>query len=421
VSRLASRRLVAAIVLAGLFAGQAAFAVFAEPRLRPPPPTPVNGRLSPFPSVLHTPADAVAPPEVEARSAVLADLDSGAVLFRKSPEIRRPIASLTKVMTALVVLEHAELDDVVVVSREAVFEDGDYGAGSTLGLRAGERITVEDLLFALLLGSANDAADALAIHVSGDRGRFIAAMNRTARRVGMDSTRFFSTNGLDDRGRSTALDLLRLVRAADANPALRGIVETRFHTIRSSRGRERHIQNRNVLLWLYPGTFGTKTGFTAAADFCLIGAAERDGRRLVAIVLGDPDDPFSEAATLLDHGFEGYTQRTVIVQGDDLGTVRIHGGTVPVMAAEDLEALIPTASLEDLVTEITVDTEARFPPAPGERVATATVRVPGLTLGSVPLVVSTVPPPPAVEGPWWARTVLTVGRAMRDAVDSLTS
>jgi D-alanyl-D-alanine carboxypeptidase (penicillin-binding protein 5/6) len=421
VSSLAARRLVAAVVLTGLVVGQAIFAVVAEPRLRPPPPTPVNGRPSPFPSVLHTPADAVAPPELDARSAVLADLDSGAVLFHKGPDIRRPIASLTKLMTALVTLEHAELGDVVVVHRDAVFEDGDYGAGSTVGLRAGERITVEDLLYALLLGSANDAADALAIHVSGDRGRFISAMNRTARGLGMSSTRFFSPHGLDDRGRSTALDLLELVRAADANPDVREILDTRFRTIRSSRGRPRHIQNRNVLLWLYPGAFGTKTGFTAAADFCLVGAAERDGRRLVAIVLGDPDDPFSEAATLLDHGFEGYTQRTVITRGDDLGTVRIRGGTVPVLAGDDLEALVPTASLEDLVTRIAVDPEARFPPAPGEPVATAVVRVPGLTLGSVPLIVSSVPPAPAVEGPWWARTVLTVGRAVRDAVGSFTS
>ncbi len=190
-----------------------------------------------------------------------------------------------------------------------MFHEGDYGSSSTLGLRAGERVSVRNLLYALLLGSANDAADALAIHVSGDRARFVTAMNRRAERLGMGETRFFSATGLDDRGRSTARDLLTLVRAADAEPAFRSIVATRFHEIPAPKGRDRRVQNRNALLWLYPGAVGTKTGFTAGADFCLIATAERDGRRLIAIVLGSPDEPFSAAATLLDHGFEGFTQQ----------------------------------------------------------------------------------------------------------------
>lgn len=417
-SPLTVRRLVATLTLAGLLAGQALFAVVAEPRLRPPPPTPVNGRPSPFPSALHTPEDAVPRPDIQARSAILADLDSGAVLYRKHPDLPRPIASLTKVMTALLTLERASLDDVVTVHRGALFEDDRYGATSTLGLRAGERITVENLLYALLLGSANDAADALAIHVSGDRARFVEAMNRRARSLGMSSTRFFSTNGLDDRGHSTAVDLLKLVEATDENADFRAIVATRFRTIPAPRGRDRRIQNRNALLWLYPGAFGTKTGFTAAADFCLMAAAERDGRRLVAVVLGSPRDPFSDAAALLDHGFEGYTQRTLVTAGDEAGTVHVRGGSVPVVAGADLQALVPTASLDDLVTEITVDPEAAFPPAPGEHVANLTIRARGLTLGRVPLVVSAVPPAAAAEGPWWARTVLTVGRAVGDAIGS---
>ncbi|MGZ8566865.1 MAG: hypothetical protein ACXWXS_07420, partial [Actinomycetota bacterium] len=240
-----------------------------------------------------------------------------------------------------------------------------------------------------------------------------------AERLGMRDTRFFSANGLDDRGRSTARDLLKLVRAADADPAFREIVATRFRVIPAPRGRDRRIQNRNALLWLYPGAVGTKTGFTAGADFCLIATAERHGRRLIAIVLGSPDEPFSAAATLLDHGFEGFTERTLVHAGEDLGTVRVRGGTVPVVAGASLEASVPTADLENLEAVVTVSPAAAFPPAPGETVATYTVKAPGLTIGSVPLLVASVPQPPAVEGPWWVRTAISIGRAFRSAVGSV--
>ncbi len=208
------------------------------------------------------------------------DVDTGAILYREASRTPLPVASLTKVMTALLTLERTDLDDVVRVDPAAVFHRGDYGSSSTLGLRAGERISVRDLLYALLLGSANDAADALAIHISGDRATFVTAMNRRADGLGMADTRFLSANGLDDRGRSTARDLLTLVEAAEADPAFREIVATRFRDIPAPKGRDRRIQNRNALLWLYPGAVGTKTGSTAGAGFCLIATAEREGRRL---------------------------------------------------------------------------------------------------------------------------------------------
>ena len=147
---------------------------------------------------------------------ILADLDDGQVMFAKAPEVRRPIASLTKVMTALLVLQRRELDDVVTVSPDAVFDGDDYGASSTLGLRAGERRTVRELLDALMLQSANDAALALAIDISGSERRFVELMNERARALGMRDTVFLSPNGLDDRGRSTTRDLLALTRAASA-------------------------------------------------------------------------------------------------------------------------------------------------------------------------------------------------------------
>ncbi len=351
---------------------------------------------------------------------MVADLDTGAVLYRKAPEAQRPIASLTKLMTALIVTETTDPQDVVVVDPRAVYGRGDFGASSTLGLRARERITVADLLYGLLLGSANDASDALAIHVDGSVDAFVAHMDRRAASLGMRHTRFYSPSGLDDRGRSTASDLLRLIRAVERRPLLRTIVATRFHRIEGIGGApDRRIQNRNVLLWLYPGADGMKTGFTFGARACLIATATRDGRRLVAVVLGAPDGAFSDAAALLNHGFEGFTREDLVRRGDPLGSMRIRGGTVPVVAGDDLSLLVPTASLEEIERRLVVDPQAVFPPAPGTRVGTLEVVAPGLPLGSVPVVVDVVPPAPGEDGPWWVRTAVTIGRALTEALGGL--
>jgi serine-type D-Ala-D-Ala carboxypeptidase (penicillin-binding protein 5/6) len=419
VSHTLRRRAVAGVLLCVIVGLPAAMA--ATPSVHGPPPTPVppHGSLSPFPQVLRTPADTTNTPTVDARSALLADLDSGRVLFQKNEDEPVPIASLTKIMTALVVLERSKLTDHVRIDPRAVFDRKAYGAATTLGLRAGERVTVEDLLYGLLLGSANDAAIALAIHVAGSEDAFVSLLNRRAARLGMDRTHLDSASGLDDHGHSTPADLLRLVRAAYRQPAFAEFTSTRFHTIDPAKGPKRTVQNRNALLWLYPGAFGTKTGSTAAAGNCLVAAARRDGRRLVAIVLHAPDEAFSDAASLLNYGFEGFTRRTLVRAGAEEGSLRIRGGIVPVVAGRSLNALVPTASLDDVGSVVVGDPTAAFPPAPGERIGTLKLGTPGLPLGSVPLVVSSVPPPPATSGPWWARSFAAVGRAIEAGARAL--
>jgi serine-type D-Ala-D-Ala carboxypeptidase (penicillin-binding protein 5/6) len=411
------RRLAAAAGLVALGVGAAAGAGAAVG----PPPTPVppHGSLSPFPSVLHTPAEATAAPAVSAPVAVLADLSTGKLLDAKGPDITRPIASLTKVMTALLTLEHAGLDDVVTVSPDAVFGKKDYGASSTLGLVAGERITVRDLLYAMLLGSENDAAVALAIDVGGSEARFVEMMNRRARSLGMRHTEFYSSNGLDDRGHSTASDLVLLVRAAMAAPDFAPIVATQVRTIPSPHGPARVIQNRNVMLWLYPGATGVKTGYTAAARSCLIVTATREGRHLVAIVLGAPEDPFSDGAALLDYGFEAFERHRFVADGDDLGGVRVRGGTVTAIAARDVGGLVPTSAIADARRSLRVDPRAAFPVAPGERIGTLRVTLPGVTVGATPLLAGATPPPPPGGGPWWARAAVAVGHAVSQTVRGL--
>jgi D-alanyl-D-alanine carboxypeptidase (penicillin-binding protein 5/6) len=336
---------------------------------------------------------------------MLMDLESGQVLFSESPEQARPVASLTKLMTALVVLEREgdRLDRTIQIHPDAVFHLGDYGGGSTLGLRPGERLSIRGLLTGLLLGSANDAAEALAIEEAGGVSAFVEDMNARAKALGMSRTRFASPHGLDDRGRSSAADLMLLLREASKNPTFRDLVRRRFAIIRSDSARPRRIQNRNVMLWLYPGASGVKTGFTTGAGFCLMATARRDGRELAVVVLGGGDEVFSDAAALLDHGFAAYERRTLIEEGEALGSVRVRGGEVPVVAGERLTALVGVGADDAIERILTPSPDAAYPPPSGSVVGTLRLTTSGELVGRVPVLVADLEPPPEPAGPWWGR------------------
>lgn len=390
--------------------------------LEPPPPTPVpvaggGTSPSPFPSVLRTPPPEAEPPEVRAGAGVLVDLDTGRVLYALNATERRPIASLTKIMTAYLVMTRTRPTEVVTVSETAA---GGRTIGiSNLGLLVGERISVEQLLYALMLQSANDAALALAEHVGGTVEGFVAMMNRAAERLGLSRTSFASPNGLDDSGYSTARDLARLTRAAYRIPGFAGIVGTRAHAIPAPDGEPRVVQNRNALLWLYPGAIGVKTGFTTPAGFCIVATAVRDDERLVVVVLGEPGEPFSDAAALLNFGFTAFERRPLIGSGRSLGTVDIDGRSVEVAAGASLEGLVPAGTT--VRSRVEVDPGVRFPPGRGDVIGLVELSAPGFDLGQVPLVVTDVPPPPPLDdgGSWWSRAAGSVARAGSALVGAL--
>ena len=374
------RRFGAAAVAAALFIGTVGPMALAQEK---PPPTPVPpfGSPSPFPTVLETPKPSTKAPEVSAPSVALADLRTGQVLYRKNAEDRRPIASLTKLMTAVLALQLARPTESVRVDPEAAAQ-----TGSRLGLTAGERIRVEELLYALLLQSSNDAAVALADHVAGSPSRFIKMMNRRADRLGLDDTRFLSATGLDDRGYSTALDLVGLARRAFANARFRDIVGTKFHRVPAPGPGFRRIQNRNVLLWLYRGAIGGKSGYTSAADYCLVAAATRGGRSFIAVVLGAPENAFNDAAALLNYGFAGFRSVQLLRTGQRLGVIRVRDRPVPVSAGADLVRLVPARAVESLVFRLKKTRPLRLPIAAGQVVGTELVVLRGRVLGSVPAV-----------------------------------
>lgn len=388
------------------------------PTPEPPPPTPgPDGSPSPFPTVLLTPPTATEPPEIDAPSAVLMDVRTGQILFARSPDDQRPIASTTKIMTALLVVQGADREETVIVSESAAAQPG-----SAAELLPGEMISVEELLYALLLSSANDAAVALAEHVSGDVAAFVAEMNTEADRLGLARTLFTSPTGLDDAGVSTARNLAQLTRRVYRRPqppgagVIAGVAGTKFHELPPAAGEVRRLQNRNALLWLYPGAVGVKTGMTPGAGFSLVAVAERAGRRLIAVVLGGEDEVFSEAAAVLNFGFDGFEERVLVEEGEVVEEIEAAeeegaGPPVPVLAARSLSRLVPVVDGDRVTRDVRCCGEPGMPYDPGDRAGTLLVRLDGVVIGRVPLVVGEPPPPsPAEAGPpvgsarvdvWW--------------------
>jgi len=420
VTRRSRRHAVGGALLAALLIASPAFVAAASPDVPPPTPVPPHGSPSPFPTVLHTPAPTVHPPDIAAKGAILGDLSTGQVLTSRRPDHPRPIASLTKIMTALLSMERLDPGTVVTVRPEAA--PGQVAGLSELGLVAGERITVHDLLYGLMLASANDAAVALAQEISGTVDAFVSLMNRRAAKLGLEHSRFFSPNGLDDRGYSTPLDLFELTREAYEQPLFAKITRTRFADVSGPNGKPRHLQNRNVLLWLYPGAFGVKTGYTQAAGYCVVAAAEREGVQLVAVVLGEPGEAFSDAAALLDYGFRAFDRKTFVTRGEEFPAITLHGESVPVAARDGLEGLVPAGAAAAAKRQVRLDPAAPFPPATGDAIATVDVTAGGKEIGSVPLVATARPePPPPPPGGWFGRTVGAIHAALSAGVSALLS
>ena len=235
-----------------------------------------------------------AEPVVSARNAILLDADTGDVLWSRNEEREALIASTTKIMTGLIIAKECDLQEVVCVPKEAVGVEG-----SSLYLTEGEELTVEALLYGMMLHSGNDAAVALALHHSGELELFVERMNDRAKMLGMEHTKFQNPHGLDaSEHYSTALDLARLTAYAMENDIFRMVVSAKTFEYEN-----RTFTNHNKMLWRYPGTIGVKTGYTKAAGRILVTCAERNSRRLICVTISAPDD-WNDHCKLFDYGFE---------------------------------------------------------------------------------------------------------------------
>ena len=243
-------------------------------------------------------------PKINSRSAVVYDRKSKKVIWGKKENERRPMASTTKIMTAIVVLENANLDDTVIVSKKAAGT-----GGSRLGLKTGDKITINNLLYGLLLVSGNDAAVALAEHVSGSVEAFAEKMNQKAEEMKLEDTHFIVPHGLDmENHYTTALELAEMTDYAMNNKKFAEIVATKIATI-SINGRTKSLKNTNELLGNLEGVNGVKTGFTNGANRCLVTSVSRNGMNIIAVVLGadTKKDRTRDSVEIIEYAYKNYT------------------------------------------------------------------------------------------------------------------
>ncbi|MDP2158279.1 MAG: D-alanyl-D-alanine carboxypeptidase family protein [Nitrospirota bacterium] len=262
--------------------------------------------------------------EIKARAAVVMEAETGRVLFAKNPELRLFPASTTKLMTALVVLDHMQPDAVVIVSKRAA-----AASATKIGLRQGDTITISALLHAALIRSANDAAIALAEAVAGSEEAFVELMNRKAVSLGLYNTRFINPNGLPGTGQyTTALELAVMMREAVRQPLLKEILTTRVADVSTIEGRTKTITNTNHFLWSDRELMLGKTGYTREAGHCFVGAGDWGSGQLVVALLGEPVRGllWSEAGSLMNLGervINGLEEPVVYLTSLDYDAVKV--------------------------------------------------------------------------------------------------
>jgi len=252
--------------------------------------------------------------ETNAEAAALIDVASGRILFSKAGDKRMRIASTTKIMTAIIAIEHGHLADKVTVSKLAFGKEG-----SSIYLKLGEEMSLSDLLYGLMLRSGNDAATAIAEYVGGSQEGFVYLMNRKAEEIGMTRSHFANPSGLDASDHySTADDMARLAAYALKNPIFREVVKTKSKQVsREGEPWDTVWTNKNKMLSLYPGSDGVKTGFTQLSRRCLVSSATRDGQQLAAVTLNDGSD-WADHSRMLDYGFKNYPLQIAVKKGEPL-------------------------------------------------------------------------------------------------------
>ncbi len=266
-----------------------------------------------------------------AQSAIMIEKNSGRILYSKSADLKMPIASTTKIMTAICALENCDIDMMVTISDTASGVEG-----SSMYLQAGEKMTIKELLYGLMLSSGNDAAVAISEAAGGD---FIKLMNETAAKIGAADTNFTNPNGLPDENHySTCADMAKITAYAMQNPYFCEIVRSKTYRIEGEgKAYPRVLTNHNKLLGNYEGCVGVKTGFTKSAGRCLVSAAEKDGMTLICVTLNAPDD-WNDHKAMFDYGFENFKYKCITEKDAPITEITVADAesSVSVFAEKDL-------------------------------------------------------------------------------------
>lgn len=331
---------------------------------------------------LAAPMESTPPMELTASSAMLLEADTGAVIFEQNADERRQVASITKLMTLLLCMEDLESgavhpEDSVTISQNAAAQ-----IGSQALLDAGSVYTLETLLHATIIASANDAACALAEHLCGSEEAFAQRMNQRAEELGMQDTRYTNATGLpDDSQYTTARDVSILCRQVCRHPRYFQHASVWMDTLTHPSGRTTDLTNTNRLVRFYDGCDGLKTGSSDASRYCLCATAEKDGLRLIAIVLGVPvsQTRFNEARAMLDYGFQNYKRVTLLQKGDLLGSavpVRLGlSDQVQAAAGSGISMLLRTGQEKQLSIQVELPPEVTAPIAAGDALGVVRVRL----------------------------------------------
>ena len=317
-----------------------------------------------------------------AAAAVLIEARTGKILFEKNSDKHLPMASTTKTMTALIVIENCTLDEIIEIPPEAAGVEG-----SSMYLKKGERVSVKDLLYGLMLLSGNDAAVALAIHTAGSVPAFADMMNARAESLGLSDTHFVTPNGLHDKAHYTTAKELSLIGAeAMKNEIFREIVSTDYYVSQTGEN-PRTMRNKNSLLKDYPGACGIKTGYTSAAGRCLLFSAEKDGMLLVGSVL-HCRPMFEVSQVMLDFGFENFTLHKVYGTGDKIAGCLVKNGKKSILALtakEDIIIPLRKGTKFTAETRIFLNKNVTAPVFKGEESASAELFIDGKSVLTFPL------------------------------------
>ncbi len=315
---------------------------------------------------LSPPAAEAAARKVSSSAAIVIEASTGRVLFADNADERMPMASTTKIMTALVALENGKLSDTVKIPNEAVGVEG-----SSIYLKKGEKLKLEELLYGLMLSSGNDASVAIACHVGGSVKDFVQMMNDKAKALGLKNTHFVNPNGLPAENHYTsAYDLAVITKCAMANPVFRRICQTKYKEISGPEGGVRTLKNKNKILWQYEGGNGVKTGYTKAAGKCLVSAALREDMQLICVVLNS-SSMFEQSIQLLDAAFKDFDLTPVLSEGEPLGNIPVKRAELENVTVDmDQDVLLPLTEEEQnaITVKVSLVSSLRAPVRPGTQV-----------------------------------------------------
>ena len=339
-------------------------------------------------------------------AAILAETATGTVIFEKNADEKREVASITKLMTALLVLEALDRGNVKLTDSVQVSQNAAAMKGSQALLDANATYSLEDLLRTTIMASANDSAVALSEYLCGSEEAFVACMNARAHELGMTNTHYVNCTGYPQEGQyTTARDVCTLCCEVARHPDYYTYSSVWIDSLTHPGGRVTDLTNTNRLVRFYEGCDGFKTGSTDAAKYCLAATTEKNGMRLVAIVLGTPvsQTRFNEARSMLDYGFASYQRTTVANKGDLLGqTLPVKGGSaeeVELMLGSGLSMLLRTGQMSDLQLEVALPESVEAPISQGDVLGTVRVLLDGQVVAKLNCVAAAdVPRPGFIEG-----------------------